>query len=170
MAKSTFTITTRNFDAMNKILRSFHPRTRIEIMRGPMRSAARPVMVSAKAKVVQRTGLLHRSIDRVVRTYKQSGNVTAVIGPEKSVRRPRGLGGGWPVKYAHLVEFGTAPHEIRTTFRGRRVTVSHPGTPPRPFMRPAMDENKSRVQQIIAKGAFRNISKHIGRLPKKSMR
>ena len=54
--------------------------------------------------------------------------------------------GNFVAWYAHLVEFGTRPHEIRTEGRnamqfGQTVTrvVNHPGTGARPFMRPAAD-------------------------------
>lgn len=49
--------------------------------------------------------------------------------------------------YAHLVEYGTRPHEIRPKEQGGALqfggvttrSVQHPGTRPRPFMRPAVD-------------------------------
>lgn len=51
----------------------------------------------------------------------------------------------YPKNYAHLVEFGTKPHEIRAK-RGKflglpvgaRKVVMHPGARPKPFLRPAL--------------------------------
>lgn len=62
--------------------------------------------------------------------------------------------------YAHLVEFGTRPHEIRPREQGGALqfggvttrSVQHPGTRPRPFMRPAVDlKLPAAIEAITAK-------------------
>ena len=69
-------------------------------------------------------------------------------------KRRKGFG-GW---HAHLVEFGTKPHWI-----GKKW---HKGSPPKPFMRPALLNNKN---QII-KAVFENIFSHITNVIKKEMK
>lgn len=64
---------------------------------------------------------------------------------------------GTNADYAPHVEFGTAPHIITVktakvltdgkTFFGKKV--NHPGTAPQPYLRPALDENKSAIQQVM---------------------
>lgn len=96
-----------------------------------------------------------RDTIRIVRTpWPVSGQVTWVV-----------TAGGLGVRYAHIVEFGSAPHRIGASVRGvlkarSRAAreaygdavlrlpggrylphVDHPGTAPRPFMRPAFDGN-----------------------------
>lgn len=61
-------------------------------------------------------------------------------------------------RYAHLVEYGTAPHAIgkgsRTKKRGRRevsqVGGLHPGAKARPFMRPTLDTKHDEAIAAIA--------------------
>ena len=55
---------------------------------------------------------------------------TAKFSGKKQIRRP--------VKYAHLVEFGTAPHFVRPGF-------FHPGAKAKPFMTPAYYETRAMV-------------------------
>jgi hypothetical protein len=58
-----------------------------------------------------------------------------------------------PVKYAHLVEYGTAPHGTKkkkamsdgTTVFGSRTA----GSKPRPFMRPAWEGSKVSCEGVI---------------------
>lgn len=62
-------------------------------------------------------------------------------------------------KYAHMVEFGTAPHAtgkgsiLRLFKRSKRKRVQvgwlHPGARPRPYMRPAFDSKKEEALKTI---------------------
>jgi HK97 gp10 family phage protein len=73
--------------------------------------------------------------------------------------------GGMGVGYAHLVEFGTAPHVIRGVFGGVialpfgifATQINHPGSRPRPFMRPALDG----ATPIAIREAVKEINKQI---------
>lgn len=80
--------------------------------------------------------------------------LTATIGVGARTKRAARL--GW---YAHLVEFGTAPHRIRARRGGAGVLAdgetvfgrhaNHPGTPARPFVLPALKENQGDVLRRI---------------------
>jgi HK97 gp10 family phage protein len=103
--------------------------------------AMTPINRAAKrnAKSVGDTGLLAKSIGKIQRTYKRAGVVMTIIGARKGFRqvingKPRD-----PSLYAHLVEYGTAPHG------------SHPGAAPKPFLRPAFDANKAQAQRIFVR-------------------
>ncbi|KKL46087.1 hypothetical protein LCGC14_2349110 [marine sediment metagenome] len=50
-----------------------------------------------------------------------------------------------PVKYAHLVERGTAPHG------------KHPGSPPRAFMRKAFEAHRESAARAFAEGVVKDI-------------
>ena len=66
---------------------------------------------------------------------------------------------GTNVEYATNVEFGTGPHEI--VAKNKKVLankkkgiifgkkVKHPGSKPRPYMRPAFEKNKKRVAEFF---------------------
>lgn len=53
--------------------------------------------------------------------------------------------GNSSVRYAHLVEFGTAPHKVGGKFAG----AQHPGTAPQPFFYPAYRMNKRKIKARI---------------------
>lgn len=52
------------------------------------------------------------------------------------------------VKYAHLVEFGTAPHKQGGRFKG----TEHPGTRPQPFFYPSYRALKKRFLNLQRRG------------------
>lgn len=61
-----------------------------------------------------------------------------------------GLGSKEKSGYAKYLEFGTRPYEINNAF-GRGITVKHPGIKPRPFLRPALHRNRSRINRILGR-------------------
>ncbi|MCC6797718.1 MAG: HK97 gp10 family phage protein [Candidatus Hydrogenedentes bacterium] len=118
------------------------------------RKAFAPVAKDAKAKAPKETGLLKKSMGVKQKRYPRAGRIITLVGPrtgfatdvtvntpsgERTMRRD-------PVKYAHLVEYGTAPHSIKI---GDGEPYQHPGGAPKPFMRPAFDNNESRAKQIM---------------------
>jgi len=65
--------------------------------------------------------------------------------------------GGKKAFYAHMVEFGTARHFIKPKKRKSlffagiaREVVDHPGTSPKPFMRPALDNSQREAVDAAA--------------------
>jgi HK97 gp10 family phage protein len=72
------------------------------------------------------------------------------------------VGVGREAPYGEMLEKGTPPHTIRARnkkvlrFQGTqdgetvyRKEVSHPGTKPKPFLRPSLAENKDRIIEAI---------------------
>lgn len=103
----------------------------------PTLSAAR---INAKSlHSEEKTGTLAASltIKRDPRSPKL--NPKHQVGPASDYERDTQYGKRRPAKYAHLLEFGTAPHYQP----GRGVT--HPGSRPEPFLTPAYDSTKEVV-------------------------
>ncbi|MBU0554361.1 MAG: HK97 gp10 family phage protein [Alphaproteobacteria bacterium] len=139
-----------------------------------LRAGSTIVLKAAKRNVPVRTGALKRSLDRKF----HRGGEYVVIGPRrdfvahaagdkyiflkgKEARefRKAGLKGNIrPVKYAGLVEHGTAAHQIANWLGRRGVAVAHPGARPKPFLRPAFDENVRATLDAIGKKMWEGIA------------
>jgi len=130
------------------------------VVRGAMRAAARVVQIEARLNVPIDTGLTKKAI--VIRTSSRKGVVKATL----RVRGNRAY-------IANFIEYGTAAHPIKVKFAKRRKrwtakdqdtprqsllidgrfvgkAVFHPGTPARPFFRPALD---SKSREAVAAAA-----------------
>lgn len=128
---------------------------RTRILRKAVDKASKPILARAKALVPRDTGLLRKSLGRRVKTYGKTGVAVAVIGPRVGFRKQRaeqgkkklvkaGSGAGRvmnPVKYAHLVEKGTAHSAAR------------------PFLRPALVALKDQARQIMAEVILAELGK-----------
>jgi HK97 gp10 family phage protein len=135
--------------------------------------AARVVVAAAKARAPVESGTLRRAIVPKLLRAKIKGQRTVLVGVQSRVMITE-FGPRNPAKYAALVEFGTAPHEIKATkasvlsdgetIFGRTVIVS---APPRPFMRPAIDGNGGAVLKAISDGVGRGIEREGKRLARK---
>lgn len=174
----------------------------------------------ANAKKIKDTGILAKSIKHKVKTYK-SGRVVGFVGPDlrtrdtvdrykgqlsikrtKSGRVSKSKGAialrrrthrekAVPAFYAHLVEYGAAPHDITFRLFGQdnkamakpgsagalpeslrttsgRFTVKHPGAKARPFLRPALDSTRSQVNNEMGKKIREGIKREAEKLAKKS--
>lgn len=150
------------------VLEAFKPAARRRIVRPPITKGVRLVVRAAKQKVPKETGTLKRSLGFVVRTYP-SGTVAGIAGPRKGIvdeetgRNPR--------FYAHLVEFGTAPHLVSSSIgpTGERIDVVHPGSPPKPFIRPAWDGSIPEINRLMEMGIRQGVAKEIARKVKRSL-
>lgn len=67
--------------------------------------------------------------------------------------------GNSAVRYAHLVEFGTAPHLNGGLFAGSR----HPGTAPQPFFFPVFRANRRRIKSRISRATTKAVREVAGR-------
>lgn len=63
--------------------------------------------------------------------------------------------GNTNVRYAHLVEFGTAPHLNGGVFAG----AQHPGTSPQPFFFPPYRARKKKIKNGVARAVNKAIKK-----------
>lgn len=109
------------------------------VLRRSLKQAAEPMADLARSLTPEDTGALKKSIEisALLNGKEKSGHrklhrddrsaVELFVGPSYKL----GKGG----RHGHLVEFGTAPHKNKGQFAG----TWHPGTAPRPFMRPAFD-------------------------------
>ena len=67
--------------------------------------------------------------------------------------------------YAHLVEFGTVPRKLKKPIPfeiqpGQWITLSYTGqAPAKPFMRPAIEENKTEILKEMGKRAAKRMAK-----------
>lgn len=82
------------------------------------------------------TGRLRKSIE--MRQTQIAGDAAVVVLPS---RKRRGSGG----RYAHLVEYGTAPHAIP---RGKSM-LRHPGAAARAFFMPGVDASQDHALDTL---------------------
>lgn len=137
--------------------------------------AVKPILKDARANVPTDTKTLKKALGKKVKSYRNSLVVVGVVGPRKDKKGAkatkrkklvRTTSSGrqiWrdPVKYAHLIEFGTRPHSLGKGDKiarkdGRRSKVQqsrgarrHPGTRANPFLRPALDKNRRNSREIM---------------------
>lgn len=129
------------------------------VSRQALRAGAKIIEQEAKARVPVNEGKLRASIR--VSTGIRNGVVNAQV---KAGGRKKG-----DPFYAHFVEFGTKPHEIKPRrFKSlfiaglMRKIVQHPGAKAKPFMKPAFD---AKAQEAV--GAVTDyIRKRLARLVK----
>jgi len=130
----------RNAEAVKDALETIKRRMREAILKG-LKESAEIVRDEAKILVPIRTGKTRQSIESWVSRKKMIGYV----------------GSSWYI--ARFLEDGTKAHEIRikskkvlsdgSTIYGK--TVSHPGTRPRPYLRPAVEKKFDVVRTIVWK-------------------
>lgn len=82
--------------------------------------------------------------------YSQPGG-SRTAGPLEAIV----TAGNTEVRYAHLVEFGTAPHIAGGIFEG----AQHPGSPAEPFFWPSYRALKPRIRRRISSRISRAIKK-----------
>jgi HK97 gp10 family phage protein len=142
---------------LDKLLQELPVKLERNILRGALRAGAVPIRDAAKAGVPVKSGALRDSIR--ISTGARGGKVTARI-----------IAGNLKAFYAHLVEFGTAPHEERPQngrslfFAGlARTVVHHPGASPKPFMTPALDTRAAEAVNTSAEYLRARLDKLTGK-------
>lgn len=142
MARSSISVDDRN---LLRQLRNLDKVTEKNVTRRVLRRAAAPMRDQAREDAPKKSGDLARSIKTYVSAKKGEGT-----GKVES-RLP----------YAHLVELGTKPHwqKRRLGRSRRRRRVLHPGAQPKPFMRPAFDQEKDNSVGIARRELKKEIEK-----------
>lgn len=157
-------ITMEGIKQLNRLIEELGSSVLRQVARPAVRKAWTRVNKAAKryAKAIGDKHSLSKSLAIKVKTYTRSGSVVAVVGPRFSYRsKTTGLP-VWPL--AHLFEFGADPHEISTKNAqilsninnpaGEEIevfgaSVTHPGIPAQPFMRPAYDSERGPALQVF---------------------
>lgn len=67
---------------------------------------------------------------------------------------------GTAVEYAPHVEYGTRMMGMRSDIATKRTMRSHAATKAQPYLRPALDDNRNRAQDIYAKAIQGAIRRH----------
>ncbi len=202
MNRVSFTI--KGLENSKRMLEELGPAAALRITRYACDMAMERVVTSAKVRArserIFRTGLLAESIGNKSKVYKigkkrRAGVVVVMVGPrtgfgkgvwvENHMTGTTDLVFADPVKYAHLVEFGTQAHSLgkgslmaRTFKNGKKQTAvdnggaRHPGSEPQPFMRPALESNAdyvvAKMDKEIGLGLERELAKHAAKQAKAS--
>jgi HK97 gp10 family phage protein len=134
---------------LKHLLQELPRRVGKKALRQAVNAGAAPIVKAAKAAAPRESGLLKRSYNKVIRTYK-SGNVVAVIGARREVVGSYRGKKRVPANYIHLVEKGTQPHRIQIK-KGRfaGTTVEHPGARAQPHLEPAFERSIPQARSIM---------------------
>ena len=164
-------------------------KTQTKLLKSATAWAAKPIVKAARANLSKSrdTGLLRESLGVKKKFYKRSGTAIAIIGARSTIKGAFGKKGKFakiksglagtskakrlPANYAHLVEFGTAPHFIRAAHQGVLAflgvvtkVIYHPGSTAKPFLGPAFRSNRRRALRIIKNKLWQGIRKEAKKL------
>ena len=142
---------------LNKLLLRLPEKMLDDVLKKATRSSARRIVTSARKKIdlqdLFETGLLRKSLQVKVKVNKKLGTVRARVWPNKKIRGTAPDGRTRiPFFYAHLVEFGYRvgsggtldnKRKSKIELTGKAVVRGH--VPARPFLRPALDENRTKI-------------------------
>lgn len=168
----------RGLAELNKFLQELPANLEANILRGALREGALVVEADAKARVPVASGRLRDSIKVTTRLRKGRVSATVHAGGKTNKRVGTNRAGNVSVVYdnpyyAVWVEYGTAAHKIAAKYakalvlrpnarassgfanrwmRGAILVegVNHPGSKPKPFMRPALD---AKAQEAVLAAA-----------------
>ena len=161
----------RDVRIVQNMLRKLPAATPRRVLRPAITQAIKPLRKSIKRRAgqIKDTGQLQKSIGVKVKSYTKGNTVVGISGPRIEFKGK--AEGRAPAHYAHLVEFGTAPHMIEVTGAdGVTRQVQHPGSEPQPFIRPAIDENGHKVSRILRRVVGERLPKEAQRLALKKQR
>ena len=125
------------------LVRGFSDKTERGILRGSLRRAAQQVILKAARGNLKGTGAQRHAKSVTVKTTVTNKVANAKVGAKKGTAL---------AKIGHLIEKGTRSHAITT--RDSRVMVGkdgifygtkaqHPGTQAKPWLNPALEDNKA---------------------------
>jgi HK97 gp10 family phage protein len=140
---------------LQEVWRNANDKQMLRALASGMTRIGAVVRSAARARVQKETGVLKRSIGVKSSKSKRRSAHYVVIGPRKEFLER----GRRPVRYAHLVELGTKPHE-----QGRRKMLQpyykpHPGAKPKPFLGPALDATRPQIRRILIEAATKALQR-----------
>jgi HK97 gp10 family phage protein len=148
----------KGLSELHKLLQDLPAKVEANVLRGGIRAGSKVLEQAIKDNVPVRLGALRDSIK--VKTTSRRGTVQAVI-----------TAGNVKAFYASWVEFGTAQHYIKPKNRKSlffaglaKETVDHPGSTPKPYMRPALDENSTAAVDAMAEYIRNRLPKEFSKL------
>ncbi len=144
-----------------------------KVVRRATNKAMTPVLKAARRLVSRRSGTLRKSLGKLTRVYPRRKTITTLVGPRSGYISP--TSGSRAGEYGNILEHGAGPHEI---ILGKPLflagigliwgeKVMHPGTSPRPFLRPALSSNKAKAIGIFTKSVREGIEKETKALARK---
>jgi len=120
-----FQFTHVNAKQTSKKLKDFRGSVQRRINGSALNFAATPMLNAARSKASKETGALKRSLIKVSRKYHQAGVVMTLVGIDTAAEAIKDGKLRRPVKYAHLVEYGTAHHSARPFIRPAFASTKH---------------------------------------------
>ena len=162
-------ISVAGVDNVRNALKDVRRSVSARILKSAMAYAIRPLVASTAAAAPSQFGTLKRSIISKVKKYTRGGMdravVVGLVGPasksKETVSKPNVFSFknndvvSRPSAYAHLVEYGTKPHNIpfpgfgrkakksRATLNTGKHTFRHPGAKAQPFIHPTAKANSA---------------------------
>lgn len=138
--------------------------------RAAMRQAAKPMAERARDLAPERSGQLKKSIRIGTKLNGRQVKLLKELSPEQRSAVELYLGPSYAKgdkgRHGHLVEFGTRPRKNGGKFKG----TMHPGTAPRPFLRPAFDAEGEATINRVGPILFKAIQRAMKREAKKAGR
>lgn len=158
-----------------------------KVLRNATAKSMRPYAKQAKANMKKVSPTIAAAIGNRTKLYKNSGTVLNVVGikkdtkptvSEKIVTMPDGSERKVKRKHdprntAHLVEFGTKPHEVTIPWLGtykKKYRVQHPGSPEYAPMRRALQSTKNEVVRELKDEILHGVDRIAARLAKRQAR
>lgn len=136
----------KGLDELLTFMDKLTPKIEANVARGALRAGMSVVKPVAQSNIHNVSGELARGLK--IGTRRRGSLITANL---KATGKHRSI--------AHLVEFGTAAHNIAAKVGGWlsfmnvfRKEIAHPGARPKPFMRPALDSQAQAA--VIATGEY----------------
>lgn len=139
--------------ALDAALKTLPAKIERNILRSALRAGGNVFKKDMQANVPVEEGELRASVRTTTRSKK--GMVYAAVKV-----------GGKRAPHAHLVEFGTKPHQIKakkggglTVGGGVVFSVDHPGAKPHPFARPSFDAKPPAAIQAVGQKIRERLTK-----------
>lgn len=115
------------------------------VLRNTLKKAAQPIADAAQANAPEDEGRLKASITTSRKLNKSQAKAQRAWSAKNGGKDASEIYIGSTDPKAHLIEFGTAPRKNGGKFAG----TDHPGTSPKPFMRPAFEAKQGETIDII---------------------